>query len=345
VPRADEEEIDKILDNDDYFLTPRLENLTNVTLEDIKNSKSSKKSNKIKSSHNTNNQETKNGNLTPTRSRSRSGHSSGDTSKNNDILTTRRDEKLPDWAYLGSHKIDKGYGGKYFEQVKVDQSFLSQEKVSTRRQVNTKTTTLKPIKRKRKSKTQDENQSAKLLKKKPEIPEIKPFTIKGVFDPSSQSDNDTKQLPSPTPKKPKLNDDKTDDMIKKSPTLSAINDNASLEVERTLSTEPDIKKINPYKQVEQSRLNNERSKNDSREKKAKKKEKKLKKTDFLEALLEENNIPKKASDGAKINVKIEREDPEIEMTTIKKSKKKKKKKKLKSKDTEESNSTLATGGI
>lgn len=106
MPRADEEEIDKILDNDDYFLTPRLENLTNVTLEDIKQSKSSKISSKIKSSDKTNTKEIKNGDLTPTRTRSRSGHSSD--GKFNDT-TTRREEKLPDWAYLGSHKIDKGY--------------------------------------------------------------------------------------------------------------------------------------------------------------------------------------------------------------------------------------------
>ena len=108
MPRADEEEIDKILDNDDYFLTPRLENLTNVTLDDIKHSKNSKISSKIKSSHNTSNQEIQNGNLTPTQTRSRSRQSSGDC-KFNDTSTSRREEKLPDWAYLGSHKIDKGY--------------------------------------------------------------------------------------------------------------------------------------------------------------------------------------------------------------------------------------------
>ena len=87
-------------------------------------------------------------------------------------------------------------------------------------------------------------------------------------------------------------------------------------------------------------MKNGRSKLDSKEKKIKKKEKKLKKTDFLEALLDENKMPEKSSEDHKVNVKIEKDDPEMEIMTIKKAKKKKKKKRLKSKDsTDLSNST------
>jgi hypothetical protein len=139
-----------------------------------------------------------------------------------------RDEKLPGWAFLGSHKIEKGYGGKYFEDVKVDQSFLSTEKVSTRRQINVKTSTLKPSKRKRKSDTPDSKSSAKI--KSPKVDEtvkterdpdekdhistpkrersieIPPLKLKGVFDPHSSQDTETerKKQKSPELKKKKI---------------------------------------------------------------------------------------------------------------------------------------------